>query len=146
MTTDKRAPYNFNRVIKLEPRQNGHNYGGEKELISTHQFVATLPKGHYSGRKIDAVITIRCYMGRSRNASTVYASLWARSRDGEIHLAGHGSASGYGYHKESAAVNDAFRSAGVTMAAAFDGCGDSTMRIAIEALARKLGWRNGNML
>ena len=144
--TDKRAPYDFNRVTKLEPKQNGRNYGGEKELVSEYKFAALLPKDHYSRKRIGTVITIRCYMGRSRNASTVYASLWAHSRDGEIHLAGHGSAGGYGYHKESAAVNEAFHSAGVTMAAPFDGCGDSTMAVAIEALARKLGWKTGNLI
>lgn len=143
---ENRAPYDFNRVTKLNPRQNGRNYAGDKETVGSMQFVAALPKGHYSGKRFASVITVRFYMGRSRNASTVYASIWAQSRDGKTHLAGHGSAGGYGYHKESAALEEAMHSAGVTLDAHFGGCGDRAAQCAIEALARKLGYRSGNII
>lgn len=139
-----REPYDGNRVVKLEPKLNGRNYAGDKETVGTWIFVAPLPRDHWSGRKIGTAVTVRAYMGRSRNASTVYASVWAKSRDGSIDLAGHGSASGYG--KVNAAVEDAFESAGITMSAHFGGCGDSSIEHAIEALARKLGWKAGNVL
>lgn len=52
-------------------------------------------------------------MGRSRNASTVYASIWVHANG--HYLAGHGNAGGYGYHKESAAFQDAITSAGIQL-------------------------------
>lgn len=144
--TDRHMPYDLNKVTALDPKQNGENWSGGKELISTRQFVALLPKGHYSGKRISPVITVHCWMGRSRNASTVYCSIWAHSRDGEIRLAGSGKAGGYGYHKKSAALDEAMQNAGVTLARHFNGCGDRAMDVAIEALARKLGWRTGNVI
>ena len=141
-----RTPYSANRVTKLEPVQNGWNYGGKKELISTYRFAAIAPRGTYQAGKVVVPIEVRCYSARNANASTVYATVWAHSPDGKTHLSGSGSAGGYGYHKESAAIDDAMRHAGVAFAKPFHGCGDGAVRVAIEVLAKKLGWRRGNLI
>jgi hypothetical protein len=131
------------------PQDNGRNYGGEKELINAYSVVAV-----HKGRPVEAV-TARAYMGRSRNASVVYASIWCRPADrNAAWAAGHGSAGGYGYHKESAAFDDAIMSAGIdlygdvygredkpTKRASIAGVGESAMRDAFEAIARALGYR-----
>lgn len=131
-----RAPYDTNTVTKIVPVTNGV-WPNKKEQVAHYQFVTP---------KLDVPITVRCWMGRSTSASVVYATVWYNNRDHSVSGSGSGSAGGYGYHKESAAIAEAFRSAGIDMAKPFNGCGDSTVRVAIEALARKLGYRAGKVI
>lgn len=134
---------------------NGKNFGNEKELVSAYSVI-----GKIRGEMCEVVV-FRAYMGRSRSASTVYGSLWVSGDN--IYCAGHGSAGGWGYHKESAAMQEAINSAGIELygspyrGAAYDtpaarrkaersrcyigGCGDSSMREAMEAIARAAGAR-----
>lgn len=84
-------------------------------------------------------ITVRVWYGRSRNASTCYAALWASNHTRS--LGGSGSAGGYGYHRESAAVDEAFRSAGIKLRLNINGAGESAIRDALTALAVALGYR-----
>ena len=110
---------------------NAINYGDKKELIKTFNVVT-------DGLK--EVIKARCYMGRSASASTVYASIWIYS--GGTHTSGKGKAGGYGYHKESAAVAEAIKSAGITIDTDISGVGDGAICDALEAIARALGFSN----
>ncbi len=80
-----------------------------KELVSVYSLVVRLPSGD-----MREVITVSCYMGRSASASVVYAVLWVRCADGHW-TSGSGSAGGYGYHKESAAIASAISSAGIEL-------------------------------
>lgn len=120
----------------IEARQNGRNYGGEKEMHAAYS-VVTVSKG-----ELREVVTCRVYMGRSRSASTVYASLWANN--GEQWTAGHGQAGGYGYHKESAAIDDAIRSAGFKLSHSVSGTGEHES--ALKACARAMGYRGKLLL
>ena len=52
---------------------------------------------------------------------------------------GRGSAGGGGYHKESAALEDAFTSAGVKFEAHFGGAGEAAMARAIAAVGAFFG-------
>jgi hypothetical protein len=83
-------------------------------------------------------VTVRCWMGRSSNASTVYASVWIGHKD--FHTSGHGKAGGYGYCKKSSAVYDAFRSAGIEFDMRWAGAGESRVVQAVEAICRELGF------
>jgi hypothetical protein len=58
------------------------------------------------------LIDARCWMGRSRQASTVYASIWIHGGD---YRSGRGDAGGYGYHKSSAAMAAAISAAGIEL-------------------------------
>lgn len=151
MKTEKRAPYDFNRVVKIDPQENGKNLSPEKEQIARYDFVAPNPKfdprdSYYSKQRYTRPLTVRVWMARGASASVVYATVWASSRDGKTRLAGHGSAGGYGYDKTSAAIDAAFTSAGVTMERPFNGCGESVAEIAMESLAKRLGWKTGQLL
>lgn len=95
------------KAIIQTQNQNGRNYGNEKELVGAYSVM-----GKING-ELREVVVARAYMGRSRSASTVYASIWVHGAD--IHAAGHGSAGGYGYHKESAAFAEAITSAGIEL-------------------------------
>ena len=118
---------------------NATNYGGKKELIDAMSIVVVAPD------KIPReVCTARWYMGRSREASVVYCSVWIRrpalrSRTNGETLqegawwSGSGNAGGYGYHKGSAALDAAIRSAGITLSRSVSGtgeCEDALMAIA----------------
>lgn len=127
---------------------NARNYSGEKETINTLQVI-----GRVNG-ELRTVCTARFYMGRSRTASTVYCALWV---DGPGYCSGKGTAGGYGYHKQSAALADAIRSAGITLTGAnyahmpekldfkkpahIGGCGGGSMNTALKAIARAAGAR-----
>ena len=128
--------------------QNGKNYGGDKETTCRMIVVGK------RGKELAPIVEARFYMGRSRTASTVYCSLWVH---GAEYCAGHGTAGGYGYHKESAALQSAINSAGVTLfgsnyaytghgekpnfkkAAHIGACGHSSMETALKAIARAAG-------
>ena len=108
---------------------NAVNYGYKKEMIRTYNVIT-------DGLK--EVITVRCYMGRSANASTVYASVWINTS--EVHTSGKGKAGGYGYHKESAAIAAAIESAGISLDTDISGVGDGAIKEALSAIANALGF------
>lgn len=150
MANEPRAPYDFNRVKSFTPRDNNMSNMDKKERIATLAFIAPNPKYRkgdaYSKRYVKA-IDIRLFVSRgSDGGGNVYAQVWAHSRDGTQYTRGHGSASGYGYHKESAAVDAAFSHAGVNLLSDFSGYGDEPMRIAIKTLAARLGWKTGEVM
>lgn len=84
--------------------RNAINYGGQKETVS--KFVVMDKNGK-------EFVDCRVYIGRSRYASRVYASIWVNGNG--VYTSGKGSAGGYGYHKESAAIQDAIGSAGIEL-------------------------------
>lgn len=95
------------KAVFTKPQSNGYNYSRDKELVGAYTIM-----GRING-EMREIVTARAYMGRSRSASTVYASIWVHA--GERYTSGTGSAGGYGYHKESAAFADAIRSAGIEL-------------------------------
>lgn len=102
------------KAVLTEERNNAKNYGGDKEKVSQYLIL---------DKKTErAVVDCRVYMGRSASASTVYASVWIHAREDKkpagwqyAGTSGTGNASGYGYHKESAAIAHALDSAGVQL-------------------------------
>lgn len=137
---------------------NAINLDGEKERVSSYKLVA-IHKG-----EIVELVDCRVWMAKGRNASKVYASIWIHgkhARTGEsIYHTGKGDASGWGYHKESAAIGAAITSAGVTLwgdnyhlqlakparedfkkRAYIDGCGDSSVQAALQAIGIAMGYR-----
>ena len=155
----------FMRAVFTTRAQNAVNRSGQKALVRSFDII---------DKKTERVIVdCRVYMSKGRNASTVYASVWVNSikdskhpSDGEYGFtSGSGSASGYGYHKESAAVADAIRSAGIELygspygrpsnsdtpeqtrallkkPARIGGCGDGSVRCALLAIAYAAGYND----
>ena len=115
-----------------ELADNGKNYGHKKELIQTFNVVTATSKG------LKEIITVRCYMGRSANASVVYASIWVTAPD--YHGSGTGKAGGYGYHKPSAAIGDAIASAGIGLSKDISGVGNGAIAEALGAIAEAMGY------
>ena len=139
-------------VMPILERQNAINHGGKKETVNRLCVV-----GKVTG-EMRTVVDARFYMGRSVSASTVYASVWVH---GVLHVSGHGTANGCGYHKESAALEAAIHSAGIQIfgsvyppagerpdfkkRAYIGGAGDAAMREALLAIARAVG-ANGKLM
>lgn len=94
--------------------ENARNMAQDKETVSQYKII---------DKKTESVIIdCRVYMGRSASASTVYSSIWIHIPEANKpegwqygYTTGRGSASGYGYHKESQAIADALASAGVKL-------------------------------
>jgi hypothetical protein len=144
----------------IKPGQFNAMQPNNKETVNTLQ-VVTIVKG-----EIKEVITARFYMGRSSQASVVYCCLWV----GGV-CSGKGNAGGYGYHKESAALDEAITSAGIELygspytsgtpktrpyndekidykrRASINGCGSTAMVDALTDIARDiLGHRKVKVL
>lgn len=122
---------------------NAKNMNGEKELVQRIVVVDDV------GSK-RTIVDCRLYMGRSRNASTVYCSIWANGHinNEQLWITGHGKAGGYGYHKPSAAMQHAIAAAGFTLtddngdSMPIDGRGDEAMHDAAIAIAAALGFND----
>ena len=108
--------------------KNAINYGDKKAMIRTYNVIT---------EGLENIITVRCYMGRSKESSTVYASIWIDTPC--YHSSGKGKASGYGYHKSSAAIGEAIENAGITIDP-IHGRGESAIEDALKAIAAALGF------
>ena len=124
----------MNNITATLPRtmqSNGTNLSPQKELVSAMSAVAVI------NGKMREVVIARWYKARkSDGASPVYASIWTYGAGFDI--SGHGRATGYGYHKASAALSDALDSAGIVLSERIDGLGDGSVRSALEAIARAI--------
>lgn len=118
----------------VSTQSNAVNYGNKKELVNSWNVIVNSEDG------LKNIITARCYMGRSASASTVYASIWVHSDN--YHTSGTGKAGGYGYHKQSAAIAEAIRSAGIELDKDIAGAGESAIDDALKAIAAALGFDN----
>jgi hypothetical protein len=85
-------------------------------------------------------IVLRLYHTTGR----AYACLWINC--GDIHTSGSGYAGGYGYHRGSAAAQEAINNAGIVLDSAIVGRGDSATREAMMALAAACGIKNPAMI
>lgn len=130
---------------QIVKKQENARRPDNKELVSAFSLVVRLPSG-----ELREVITACCYMGRSASASVVYAVIWVKCADGHW-TSGNGSAGGWGYHKESAAIASAIKSAGIELKDMdrtdrkdhwFDlsGTGTSYYSQVFEAIARAAGY------
>ena len=124
----------MNNITAALPRamqSNGKNMSPQKELVGGMSAVAVV-----NGKMCEVVIA-RWYIARKADgASPVYASIWVYSAGHSI--SGHGRATGYGYHKASAALSEALDSAGIVLSERIAGMGDRAIDRALEAIARAI--------
>jgi hypothetical protein len=119
-------------------------------MIGAGSLVVVLPDG-----TMREVVTVRTYMGASRGASVVKACVWIKPPIRSGWPTGRGDARGWGYHKESAAIAEACRNAGVELYGNpyysrdpvdmdrefdFGGTGSSGYRDIFTAIARAAGY------
>ena len=80
-------------------------------------------------------VTLRLYT-KTGNRWTACIWIHGTMSGQEVHGAGSGTASGYGYHKPSAAAGEAIAKAGIKLSEPIDGRGDSSIRDAVLAIAK----------
>lgn len=92
--------------------------------------------------------TVRFWMARNADgASPVYCTAWVNGNgEGVDGCAGTGRANGYGYHKQSAALQSALDSAGVKLSSRIDGVGETAMKDALLAIGRAMGYTDDMMI
>ena len=113
--------------------KNARNMGDKKETIKTMVLI-TCKAGEFS-----EPVTVRWYASRSGDgASPVYCALWARCSP--YYVSGRGIARGCGYHKASAAFQEAYDTAGIELSQAVYGRGDELVREALFAIGEALGF------
>ena len=114
----------------------------------TEEYAVIMPDSR-PGRENEcyAPITARIYWGSSR----CYCCLWAgiRSKDNPHYQVdsrnGSGFAGGGGYHKASAALQEAITNAGFALDQAIDGRGEGYMQEALLAIAAACGYPEGRI-
>ena len=122
---------NITATLPPTTQANGKNLSRQKEMVIAMSAVAVI------NGKMREVVVARWYMARkSDGASPVYASIWTYGAG--FGISGHGRATGYGYHKASAALSKALDSAGIVLSERIDGLGDGATRSALEAIARAI--------
>ena len=123
----------MNAFLTKTDCQNARNLGDKKETIKQMILIA-----HKDGEFFEPV-AVRWYMSRSGDgASPVYCSMWVRCDP--YYVSGRGIAKGCGYHKASAALQDACDSAGIELSQPVDGRGDGLVREALFAIGAALGF------
>ena len=128
----------MNAKITKTECQNALNMGDKKETIKT-MILITCKAGEFS-----EPVTARWYMSRSGDgASPVYCSLWIHCSP--YYVSGRGKAGGYGYHKASAAFQEACDSAGIELSQPVDGRGDESVREAMFAIGAALGFERAEL-
>jgi hypothetical protein len=115
-------------ISGLRESPSFHGEWREKELIKAYQVFDT--------RSNRVIVDARVYMGRSYQASTVYALLWV-----SVPASGSGAAraGGYGYDKISSAIGYAIRDAGIKLSSRIEGVGTDAIREALRAIANATG-------
>lgn len=119
----------YDSTAKTSYTRKHRNEG--KCYLTTYSVISLADKPHSDGR-LSAKIDLRIYGTGTANT----ACIWIHS--GDVHTAGSGKATGYGYHRPSAAAHYAITNSGFTLSEPIDGRGDSAIREALLAMAKSL--------
>jgi hypothetical protein len=112
------------------PNKFAPSHRKEGKCFFSQIAVISLAEKPWMTGELSPQITLRLYGTGGKN----FACLWIRGQDRR----GSGSAGGYGYHRPSAAAQEAIANAGITLANPIDGCGDEALREALLAIAKAL--------
>ena len=100
--------------------------------VFAHQFECIL----FSEKGAESLLTARLYT--DKKGGGVYALLWVKCWDvdenGAAYRQGYGRVGGYGYHKGSAAIEEALNAAGIKLSEHVGGCGFEACKNAFTAV------------
>lgn len=114
----------------------GNVAGNRKENRFTDQWtVIDFAEKHENPYRREAIVA-RFY----QTAARAYCCVWINSNI--VHCIGGAYAGGYGYHRQSEALQGALSNAGVFLDANIGGAGESAMREALMAVAAALGLKD----
>lgn len=118
------------KVLNHTEKSKGFNSKHRKESLFFRQYTVIAMVDN----ELKEVITARLY-----GKNTIYACIWIKGISIE-HFSGSGSASGGGYHLESAAMSDAIINAGFELSESIDGVGSAAIERALLAIAEYNGF------
>jgi hypothetical protein len=107
---------------------NAKAHRKEKNFMGEHIGLAVVDG------EIKIVVNLRIYGTQARNT----VCLWFHNEGWTISGSGSGSAGGYGYHRPSAAAEEAFKASGVELSQDINSRGDTAVRDAVLALTKHL--------
>lgn len=84
---------------------------------------------------LQELVTARFYMSSRHDANQITCIFWVRGGTAGC-VSASGTASGYGYHKTSAALQDALNSAYIELSDRISGVGEKAMTAALLAVAK----------
>jgi hypothetical protein len=132
-----------NKITSYTPQNNSlGSYRKEKAGLYRQYTVLNFNNKSFceeNGARYQMPIIIRVYWP----AQVAYACVWISARD--VYSIGKGKAGGYGYCKESAAIQEALEDAGIKLETRIDGVGESAIRGAIHAIAHHIGLINWSL-
>jgi len=135
---------------KIASHRKEQHFSQEFALLVTYK-AARIPADYKrEGENMSAVVRARIYSVPNRTWGAVFhACIWindkARGEREAVHISGGGVASGYGYHKPSAALGSAIADAGIQLKESINGVGDDAMRGALLAIGKALGYKPSQM-
>lgn len=112
------------------PNKFSPSHRKEGKCFFSQLSVVSLSAKPWVNGELSPEITLRLYGTGNKN----FACLWIRGQDRR----GSGSAGGYGYHRPSAAVQEAITNAGISLANPIDGAGEEAVREALLAISKAL--------
>lgn len=119
-------------TLTSKPRK-GMNTNHRKEQHYKESYVGLAITVDKNGKtEINEGTEMRIY----QTSASAYACLWVYSAD--CYTRGSGQARGYGYHRASAAAQEAINAAGIDLSESISGCGDWAINDAIAAITRTL--------
>lgn len=115
----------------------GFNRNHRKENNFLSEYLVIQPKYNLLNESIEMkqVISLRIYGTNAMN----YACLWVYAND---YKSGSGSAGGYGYHRPSAAAEEAINAAGYSLDESISGVGESAIKKALNAICKLEGFKD----
>lgn len=126
-----------NTVTSFRPKSNSlGSYRKEKTGLYRQYTILNFERAFINSQGIsqyEESVIVRVYWPRE----TAYACVWISTPDN--YAIGKGKAGGCGYHKESAAIDEALRDAGIQLEHCIHGVGDSAIMGALAAIAKFIG-------
>lgn len=129
-----KATYNPNAKTKFTSFHRKEN----KCYFDSYSAIVIRPD--YDGKPfVHTPVELRLY--GTGNSNT--AAIWIHDHSNSgISTSGTGSAGGYGYHRPSAAADEAIRNAGFTLDESISGRGEQAIELAVQAIAEALGYKD----
>lgn len=110
------------------------NVNHRKESHFTKQYTAVV----FNGQSAYDAVTLRIYATDAKSYCCLWVNdncSWVKGCRDSYYRAGSGSEGGYGYHRASAAAQEAISNAGITLSEDINGRGDAAIEEAVHAIA-----------
>ncbi len=124
------------KVTSFTP-QTAFNASNRKEKLFYESYEVVT----FDGKEFRNPISLRLYGSNAKNYACIWINAAKTAKRDSIHVSSTGNAGGYGYHRASAAVEEALRAAGFRFDESISGVGDSAIKSALGAICKHLGFK-----